>query len=185
MVEECYTYGGCPSWDVFTTARTAHQPTGKWVGEAEYVEDQCALFMCMSTDEPHGDDGHEEEVWNGERVRENDALRQARGARFLIAVALHVPSGHLVACTELLLAADAPEQAWQMLTVVQPAHRGHRLGLAVKVANVEALARLAPAVRVIVTGNAGVNAPMIAVNDMMGFRIASEGNFWQKHLQPA
>ena len=69
-----------------------------------------------------------------------------------------------------------------MLTVVHPAHRGHRLGLAVKLANLEALARRAPAVRTIVTGNAAVNAPMIAVNDMMGFRIAGEGIFWQKHL---
>jgi GNAT superfamily N-acetyltransferase len=153
-----------------------------WPGE--YVEDQCALFMCMSTDEPHGDDGHEEEIWDRARVRENDALRVARGARFLIAAALHVPSGRLVACTELSLAADAPGQAWQMLTVVHPEHRGHRLGLAVKVANVEALARLAPGVRVIITGNAGVNAPMIAVNDMMGFHIASAGCFWQKQLPP-
>jgi hypothetical protein len=43
VVEECYTYGGCPSWDVFTTARTAQQPTGKWVGEAEYGEDH---YVC-------------------------------------------------------------------------------------------------------------------------------------------
>ena len=45
--------------------------------------------------------------------------------------------------------------------------------------------RRAPAVRLVVTDNAGVNAPMIAVNDMMGFRVAGEGVFWQKHLQPA
>ena len=43
VVEECYTYGGCASWDVFTAARTAHQPTGKWVGEAEYGADH---FVC-------------------------------------------------------------------------------------------------------------------------------------------
>ena len=36
---------------------------------AEYIEDQCALFRCMSTDEPHGDEGHEEEIWDAERVR--------------------------------------------------------------------------------------------------------------------
>ena len=36
---------------------------------AEYLEDQCALFRCMSTDEPHGDEGHEEEIWDAERVR--------------------------------------------------------------------------------------------------------------------
>jgi GNAT superfamily N-acetyltransferase len=150
-----------------------------------FVEDQCALFMCMSADEPHGDDGHEDEIWDRARVSENDALRVARGARFLVAVALHVESDRLVACTELVLAAGAPQQAWQMLTVVHPEHRGHRLGLAVKVANLEALQTLAPAVRLIDTGNARVNAPMIAVNDMMGFQIASEGMFWQKRLQPA
>ncbi len=138
----------------------------------------------MSTDEPHGDDDHEEEVWDAERVRENDALHLARGARFLVAVAQHVASGRLVACTELLLAHDAPEQAWQMLTVVHPEHRGHRLGLAIKVANLDALARQAPAVRRVVTGNASVNAPMIAVNEMMGFEVAGEGMFWQKRLQP-
>jgi GNAT superfamily N-acetyltransferase len=151
----------------------------------EYVEDQCALFQCMSTDEPHGDEGHEEEIWDEDRVRENDALRIARGARFLIAVAQHVGSGRLVACTELSLGAGSPEQAWQMLTVVHPEHRGHRLGLAVKLANLDALARHAPGVRFIVTGNAAVNAPMIKVNDMMGFRVAGEGQFWQKHLRSA
>ena len=66
VVEECYTYGGCfaapqrgnrqygitcsglrgPApcgWDVFTTDHAAHQPTGKWVGEAEYGSDH---YVC-------------------------------------------------------------------------------------------------------------------------------------------
>ena len=66
VVEECYTYGGCfaasqvgtvqdgitcsalhgPTpcgWDVFTADHTARQPTGKWVGEAEYGADH---FVC-------------------------------------------------------------------------------------------------------------------------------------------
>jgi hypothetical protein len=30
-------------WDVFTTDVTKHQPTGKWVGEAEYLQDH---FVC-------------------------------------------------------------------------------------------------------------------------------------------
>jgi GNAT superfamily N-acetyltransferase len=152
---------------------------------AQYLQDQCTLFQCMSTDDPHGDEGHEVEIWDAERVRENDALHAARGARFLIAVAQHTASGRLVACTELSIAAEASFQAWQMLTVVHPEHRGHRLGLAVKLANLDALARHAPHVRVVVTGNAVVNAPMIAVNDMMGFEVAGEGIFWQKHLDRA
>jgi hypothetical protein len=66
VVEECYVYKQCLAsqlrgssqygmtcttlqgrtpcgWDVFTTDKTAQQPTGKWVGEAEYSADG---FVC-------------------------------------------------------------------------------------------------------------------------------------------
>jgi GNAT superfamily N-acetyltransferase len=136
----------------------------------------------MSTDEPAGDGERQAEQWDEERLRENDELLAARGVRKLAAVAQHVLSGQFVAMTELLIADDTPAQAWQMITVVHPDHRGHRLGLAVKLANLDFLAELAPAVRIVQTGNASVNEPMIAVNDMMGFEVVSEGAFWQKHL---
>jgi RimJ/RimL family protein N-acetyltransferase len=139
----------------------------------------------MSTDEPAGDGERQEELWDAERLEEYERLRVARGARKLVAVAQHVPSGRLVACSEILVCDETPEQAWQMITVVHPAHRGHRLGLAVKIANLDFLAEQSPKVRLIVTGNAKVNAPMIAVNEMLGFVVAGEGWFWQKQLTGA
>jgi hypothetical protein len=36
-----------------------------------------------------------------------------------------------------------------------------------------------------VTGNASENAPMIAVNEMLGFEVVAEGTFWQKELGAA
>jgi hypothetical protein len=84
--------------------------------------------------------------------------------------------------TEILLVDSTPNQSWQMITVVHPEHRGSRLGLAVKLANLEALALAAPEVESIITGNAATNAPMIVVNDMMGFEIDGIGGFWQRHL---
>ena len=150
----------------------------------EFLEDECALLRVMSTDEPAGDGEREEEVWDEERISEGDELLAARGVGKLAAVAQHVDSGRLVAMTEILVADSVPHQAWQMITVVLPDHRGHRLGLAVKLANLELLAERAPKVELIVTGNASVNAPMIAVNDMMGFEVAGQGTFWQKHLSP-
>lgn len=149
---------------------------------AEYLSDVCTLLGVMSTDEPAGDGERQAEHWDEDRVRENEELLEARGARRLASVAEHIPSRRLVALTELLVADDTPDLSWQMLTVVHPDHRGHRLGLAVKLANVELLARVAPGVRIVQTGNAAVNAPMIGVNEMMGFEVASEGAFWQKHL---
>ena len=151
----------------------------------EFVEDRCELLRHMSTDEPSGDGAREEEVWDEVRNRESEELRRARGATTYVAVAQHVPSGRLAAMSEILVSADTPEQAWQMVTVVHREHRGRRLGLAVKIANLDVLATSAPTVRLIVTGNAAVNAPMIAVNEMLGFEVAGEGMFWQKQLEPS
>ncbi|HWD56069.1 MAG TPA: GNAT family protein [Acidimicrobiales bacterium] len=148
----------------------------------ESLDDECTLLRVMSTDEPAGDGERQVEHWDEERLRENDELLVARGVRKLAAVAQHVLSGRYVAMTELLFADDTPAQAWQLITVVHPDHRGHRLGLAVKLANLDFLSERAPGVRLVQTGNASVNEPMIAVNDMLGFEIASEGAFWQKHL---
>ncbi len=148
----------------------------------EYLEDECELLRRMSTDEPSGDADKEEEVWTRDRLREHDELRAERGVAKLVAVAQHIPTGGIVAASELLLDDNAPRQAWQLNTIVHPEHRGHRLGLAVKLANLDFLAERAPAVRMIGTGNAQENAPMIAVNDMLGFEIAGVVMFWQKQL---
>lgn len=148
----------------------------------KYLEDQCELSRRMSTDEPAGDRAKEEEVWDRTRIDENNSLLEERGVWKLAAVAEHVPSGRLVAVSELLLSPDAPGEAWQLETLVLPEHRGNRLGLAVKLANLDALADAAPSVLRITTGNAAVNDPMIAVNDMMGFVIVGAGHFWQKEL---
>ena len=148
----------------------------------QYTEDHCELARRMSTDEPAGDSDREEEVWDARRIEESDALFAAQKSIKLAAVAQHIASGRLVAFTELLISPDRPGEAWQMATLVHPEHRGHRLGLAVKLANLEFLAASEPSIRQVVTGNASVNEPMIAVNDMLGFEVFSEGAFWQKHL---
>lgn len=148
----------------------------------EYLDDHCTLLRVMSTDEPAGDGERQPERWDAARLRENDELDAAREVTVLAAVSQHLPSGKLVATSELSVSKASPGEAWQQITVVHPEHRGHRLGLAVKLANLALLAERAPDVRIVQTGNAAVNKPMIAVNDMMGFEIFSEGAFWQKHL---
>jgi GNAT superfamily N-acetyltransferase len=151
----------------------------------EFVDDECELLRVMSTDEPAGDEEHQEEIWDAERLREYEEVRLARGMSKLVAVAQHMETGRLVAMSEILIGEDVPQQAWQLMTVVHHEHRGHRLGLAIKVANLDFLAERAPDVRFVVTGNAKVNAPMIGVNDLLGFRISGDGFFWQKHLRPS
>jgi hypothetical protein len=66
-----------------------------------------------------------------------------------------------------------PDWGFQQLTAVVRAHRGHRLGLLVKVAMMDWLAKAEPAIEHIVTGNASVNSHMIGINADLGYRPGS------------
>jgi RimJ/RimL family protein N-acetyltransferase len=88
----------------------------------------------------------------------------------------------VVAYSDLATTVHEPGRAYQWGTLVDPAHRGHRLGLAVKVANLRLLQEERPDVARLTTYNAEVNSHMIGVNEAMGFRpIARLGDF-QKML---
>ena len=54
--------------------------------------------------------------------------------------------------------------------------------MAVKLATLAILEASFPGVTLVVTGNAQENAPMIAVNEMLGFEVVANGTFWQKQL---
>jgi hypothetical protein len=96
--------------------------------------------------------------------------------------ARHDATSELVALTEMVTEAETPDWAFQQITAVLPAHRGHRLGLLVKVAMLEQLLTSHPAVRYIQTGNAGANAHMIAINEQLGFTVAGIGRAWELDL---
>jgi GNAT superfamily N-acetyltransferase len=153
---------------------------GQWPDA--FIDDQCALERAMSTDQPLGDRQAEEEVWDKARVVKTTTELTVQGMVSLSAAAQHVASGRLVAYTRLVIAERRPTEAWQWATVVLHEHRGHRLGLAVKLANLDFLATVLPTARHVITSNAAVNGPMIAVNDKMGFEIDAVGAFWQKTL---
>ena len=130
------------------------------------VDDRALLERRMTTDAPHGDLPVEEEHWDAARVREHEAVQVERGRTTLSAGA--VRDGRLVAFTDLQVPRDQPQRASQAGTLVLREHRGHRLGALVKAAVLRQLADL-PEVRRVTTYNAEDNAPMVAVNDALGF----------------
>ncbi len=147
-----------------------------------WLEDRAAFGRHMSTDPPLGGMALEEEVWSPDRIRHHERLVEAMGRRLTVAVAVARSSGRAVAFSELTVSRTVPELAYQWDTLVLPAHRGHRLGLLIKLANLARLAEVSPATTDVVTWNARDNEPMIAVNDALGARVASVGRTWQKRL---
>ena len=67
-----------------------------------------------------------------------------------------------------------PAVAAQADTSVVAGHRGHRLGLRMKLAMIDWLRDERPEVEVVDTWNAAGNAPMIAINDALGCTVVAE-----------
>ena len=73
-----------------------------------------------------------------------------------------------------------PGSGHQMLTGVTREHRGHRLGLLVKVAMLEVLRAAEPQLERIDTWNAESNRYMIAVNEALGYTVLGPPASWWK-----
>lgn len=94
------------------------------------------------------------------------------------ACARHEASGELVGFTQLVASRARPWLAQQWDTGVEPAHRDLGIGRWLKAANALRLMDERPEVTTIETWNAGVNAPMLAINAAMGFRPVAEWQEW-------
>jgi GNAT superfamily N-acetyltransferase len=149
----------------------------------ELIADRCELGRRMSTDVPMGEQELDEEVWDEARVRQIEAAFAAQNRAKVITVARDDDSGRLAGFTEIAVPLGAPESVWQHDTLVMQEHRGHALGFAMKAANLAALEQRFAAARTVSTWNAAENAPMIAVNDEMGFDVVSHSNYWLKKLR--
>lgn len=115
----------------------------------------------------------------GLRADEDLLVRQGRTPYRAVAVDA---AGSVAAYTELMTTRHEPERAYQWGTLVRRADRGHRLGLAVKVAALRLLQEQAPHVRRTWTWNAEENAWMIAVNERLGYRAVERAGLFERRL---
>jgi GNAT superfamily N-acetyltransferase len=148
----------------------------------EWLADRAVLSQRMSTDTPLGKVDMTETVWDSERVRRVYETAREQGRRLVETVARHRPSGRLVAFTTMAVSKTAPDKGYQWDTLVLREHRGHRLGLLVKAANLQALITELPDVRRVFTWNAAENEPMLRVNRVLGFAPVGRTTEWQKQL---
>ncbi len=155
-----------------------------WIGPcpAELVEGRAAVARAMSTDAPKGDLAYEEEVWDEARVRRDEQIAEAMNRDLVATGAVERSTGALVGFSEMSLPRLDVRTAYHGDTIVLHEHRGHRLGMLLKIANLRQLAAHSPATERVYTENAVENGPMIAVNEALGYRLAGNGIAWQKLL---
>lgn len=155
-----------------------------WVGPVpkRWQSDVATLLARLRTDAPYGDLEMDEEVWDAARVERDDARALEAGKTSLAAVVEHVPTKTLVAFNGLTLQEDRLRPAQQGTTLVVKEHRGHRLGLWVKVTNIVQLMQTSPQTPAIVTSNAEDNRSMLVVNEALGFTPVGYIGAWKKEL---
>ncbi|KAA1422307.1 GNAT family N-acetyltransferase [Mumia zhuanghuii] len=138
----------------------------------EVLEDYAAMRAVMAVEAPSGDMGWEKEDFPPERVRTEEAelAAQQRTPWTTVAVA---PDGTLAGHSQIIVPATDPQNAYQWDTLVLTDHRGHRLGLAMKARNLLAAADELGPRTLLHTWNAAENAPMVSVNEALGFRLAA------------
>ena len=146
-----------------------------WTGPVpeDQVEAVAAINNAAAADMPR-DPGYEPQIWDAERVRLDECRRAAQGMRSYTVAARSLVSGELAGLTALAVDPDEPAWGFQELTAVSRPHRGHRLGLLVKVAMLELLAEREPQLTRILTGNTDANEHMIAINAELGFSVLDE-----------
>ena len=141
------------------------------------------LYNLMNVEMPTGDIELEEGRRTPEvqTAQEEELLEQGRTRLTVLA---YSPAGEAVAYSNIVTGASDSDDPGvdQWATIVRPDHRGHRLGLAVKCALTRAVQEHFPDAAYVRTQNAETNAPMVAINEALGFEVHTVEGEFQKHL---
>jgi len=152
----------------------------------EVTPDDLAPALCEALNVfvsmiPRGDVAIEDIAMTPERLRRNENRALELGRRRHTAAAF-APDGTLAGYSDLFVPPHVVDHADVGITMVLPEHRGHALGLAMKLATHADLMAAEPACRLVTTNNADANAQMNAVNDQLGYRLVEQQLEVQKTL---
>jgi len=155
-----------------------------WTGATpqRWLDDLALLYTRMSTDAPSAGLEEPEDVWTAQRVAAEDERQAASPRTPLTAAVEHVPTGRVVGFTLLSLPSDPARSVGQFDTLVLREHRGHRLGMLLKIANLAALQEQHPGYPSVITFNAEENRHMLQVNEDVGFVPIGYEGAWRKRL---
>ncbi|SEF70088.1 Acetyltransferase (GNAT) family protein [Nonomuraea solani] len=147
----------------------------------ELLPDLATLMNGMN-DAPR-DGGVENVTFTLDRVRDRDQRIPGLGETCYTAIARRDSDGAPAGYTRVYVRTDRSHTwAAQSDTTVLREHRGHRLGLLLKLGNLLALREHEPHIERVITWNATSNAHMLAINEAMGFELFDEWTEWRLEL---
>ncbi len=135
----------------------------------EHVESFGLLLGMLLSEIPLGELDLEASEWAPERIRAAEQRQLGIGRHVQTALAI-APDGSVAGVSDVRVGDEDPRHGQVGITIVDPAHRGHRLGLALKLATHDLVMATYPQLERVDTSNAEVNTHMNAVNEALGYR---------------
>jgi len=135
---------------------------------ADLIPSLCVLMGQLGVDAPTGAVDWEEEVITPERFVESRTSLVAAGRTIYETLAV-TPDRMVAAQSTLSVPPTGRTDVSQWGTFVHREHRGRRLGMATKAANLRAVQQAHPEMKRVVTQNAETNDYMVSINVLMGF----------------
>ncbi len=139
------------------------------------------LLSSFYSHVPLGETDLRDSEWTPERIRAHEERLRTIDRSIIYAMAV-APDGGVVAMSDLRVTRADPEVAEVGITIVAPEHRGHRLGLAVKLASHRRVLADFPGCVRAATCNALTNSAMNAVNEQLGYVVTERLVELQKRL---
>ncbi|MEV0344875.1 GNAT family N-acetyltransferase [Nonomuraea sp. NPDC050680] len=155
----------------------------RWVGPTapELLRDLATLMGGMN-DAPRDAD-IEDVNFSIDRLRAREQALPAIGRLPYTMIVRRTSDGAPAGYTRILVDEDRSD-SWghQTDTTVLREHRGHRLGLLLKIGNLLWLREREPHIERVITWNAVSNAHMLAINEALGFELFDEQTDWRLEI---
>jgi len=135
---------------------------------SDLAQGYCDVHNRLTLDAPGGELQVEQSRRTPQILADQDDEIRERGRTRVTALGLDTTET-VVALTCAVVAATGEPHVDQWATIVRPDHRGHGLGIAIKVAQIRSIQQRFPDKRFITTTNAETNAHMVAINEALGF----------------
>ena len=130
-------------------------------------------------DAPMGALTYEDEKFDRQRLADFETAVKGRGEREYRVLARQRKTGEVGGHTMVVVHPLRPEVGGQADTAVARQHRGHRLGLLLKIDMMRWLADVEPQLKIIETWNNVDNNFMINVNEALGYRLSRVFNTYE------
>lgn len=135
----------------------------------EIIEPFCNILTEVINQQPLGTLDVGAMVINPEVFREQEKMFEVMNRKQIHMITIE-PNGDISGITQMRYNPERETMISQLMTGVQDQHRGRGLGKWLKASMLLKVKEIFPKVEIVTTGNATTNAPMLSINDRLGFK---------------